>query len=166
MTENHDERIERLVSLEMDERLDDAGRRELDALLETDDGRRARDGMLAVRAALREDAAAPIEVPPLLRDRIVARVALAREAAPAAGGGGAGPAGGRVLRLVRSIAAAAAVVLGSTGWFASGGLVRADDAHQVRTVEDELHDGTAADGSLRDFLARRFLGAARPEADR
>jgi len=173
------DRVERLIGLEMDDRLDEAGRRELDELLRDDEGLRVRDEMLAVRAVLSADAAAPMPVPPLLRDKIVARVATARanavknsqpnaQEAPGGTSGEVLSIGSPVLRMVRSIAAAAAVVLGATGWFASGGfggMVRADDVHHVRTIEDEIRDRTDEDGSIREFLAWKFLGADRKAGD-
>lgn len=150
------DRVERLVGLEFDGRLDDASRRELDALLEDRAAARVREEMLGVRALLRE--AGDVPVPPLLRDRIVARVAVARDEALAV------PprtlARNSTLRLVQTITLAAAVTLGVTAWITSGGAVRADDRlDHPRTVEDDLRERSGADGSLVPYLEWRFLGA-------
>lgn len=163
MNDKTRDRVERLVGLELDGRLDDVERRELDALLRDGEAARVRDGMVRLRETLRSvpDPA----VPPLLRDRIVARVAVARDdaATPILRLSTDGP-----LRMIQSIAAAAAIALGTTAWIASGGAVRADDRLQhPRTIEDELRERTDTDGSngsggsLERFLEWRFLGAER-----
>ncbi len=157
MDEKTTDRVERLVGLELDGRLDEAARRELDRLLRDGAAVRVRDEMVGVRELLRR-AEAPA-LPPLLRDRIVARVAVARDERATT------PlrlAGGGTLRLVQAITVAAAITLGATAWVTSGGAVRADDQlEHPRTVEDELRERTDDDGSIAPYLEWRFLGAER-----
>jgi hypothetical protein len=157
MNDKTKDRVERLVGLELDGRLDDSLRRELDAFLRDGEAARVRDEMVRLRETLRS-VPDPV-VPPLLRDRIVARVAVARDDAttPVLRLAGDAP-----LRLIQSIVAAAAIALGTTAWVASGGAVRADDRlEHPRTIEDDLRERTDQDGSVDRFLEWRFLGAER-----
>ena len=155
-TEDKIERVERLLSLRMDGRLDDTGERELDELLSSsEEAREIERSLLDLRETMRAEPAPT--VPAGLEQRVLDRVSAARRA---------GSHGGEVIRLVRAFSAAAAVVLG----VALFTLVAAGDGGEVGaggtdpnepTIEDELREGTDEDGSIQEFLRGRITGKAR-----
>ncbi len=152
MNDETKDRLERLIGLKMDGRLEAAEARELEGLLHgSAEARELEQALLGLRAALR--AAAPPAAPQGLRGRILERVAGARARSGAAA---------RVLPLARRLAAAAALLLCASLFAVAGGLdkVQAQDDPilKVRTIEDELRASAGAEGQLHDFLAWRFLG--------
>lgn len=146
--EDPEDRASRLLSLRADGRLDDAGTRELDALLAADGEARAFERDLdRLRDALRvdADAANTPATPAGLLDRTLARVAAERRRQGDQG---------RVLVLSRGLALAAAAILMTTlfAFFRTDRQVGADPVDRQPTVEDRL------EGGLREFLEERFLG--------
>lgn len=149
-----EDRIEQLISLKIDGRLDGERKAELDALLaRTPGAAEIEPSMRSMRQLLRSQ---PAPVPAAgLRDRVLERVAQARDRSGSV----------KQLRpwLVR-LSAAAAILLGANVFVFQH--VRAgDDFNRTPTIEDHLPKldakADAKEGTLLDFLAWHFLGRSK-----
>ncbi|MFH0943590.1 MAG: hypothetical protein V2A76_00170 [Planctomycetota bacterium] len=156
MNEQQTDRLERLIGLEMDRRLTGEQASELArALSESAQARELKAAMLGARAALL--AVPEPEVPAGLRAGIESRVALVRARIGEEA---------RILPFCRRLVLAAAILLCVSLFTLSGGVSNFTDpgvkagspgAAETPSVEDEIRDHDAGDGTLRGYLRWRFL---------
>lgn len=156
MNEQQTDRLERLISLEMDGRLTGEQARELaQALSGSQQARELKAALLGDRAAL---LAVPEPVAPAgLRAGILARVAVAQARAGEEA---------RILPFCRRLVLAAAILLCASLFTLSGGVSNFTDpgvkagspaAAETPSIEDEIRNHDAGDGTLRGYLRWRFL---------